>query len=197
MPADAEQQKADLALMQGVSRGDKAAIAQLYDRFGSLVFRMSVQALPAREEAEDAVQEIFVRLWRTSARYDPTRAALVTWVMLISRRFLVDRLRRSRTALKGASLDEKLVLTGGDADGRTAGTTSINAETRERFGSIMKKVDQLPELQRTVIIRAYLNGQTLRQIGEELNTPLGTIKSALSRALTRLREREISEGISA
>jgi RNA polymerase sigma-70 factor (ECF subfamily) len=59
----------------------------------------------------------------------------------------------------------------------------------------MKKVDQLPELQRTVIVRAYLNGQTLRQIGEELNTPLGTVKSALSRALTRLREREMTEGM--
>ena len=60
---------------------------------------------------------------------------------------------------------------------------------QKRFAALMVKVDQLPELQRTVVIRAYLGGQTLRQIGEELNTPLGTIKSALSRALVRLRER--------
>jgi RNA polymerase sigma-70 factor (ECF subfamily) len=53
----------------------------------------------------------------------------------------------------------------------------------------MKRIDTLPELQKTVVTRAYLGGQTLRQIGEELNTPLGTIKSALSRALVRLRER--------
>ena len=199
MPADAEQQRVDLALMQAVATGDKAAIAQLYDRFGSLVYRMALQALPAREEAEDAVQEIFVRLWRTSSRYDPTRAALVTWVMLISRRFLVDRLRRSKNALRGASLDEKLILTDTGPSSHSAardhGAMGINAETRERFGALMKKVDQLPELQRTVIVRAYLNGQTLRQIGEELNTPLGTVKSALSRALTRLREREMTEGM--
>ena len=71
----------------------------LYERFASLVFRLAYQAMPTRADAEDAVQEIFVRLWRTADRYDPKRAALVTWVMLISRRHLVDRLpRRGRPA---------------------------------------------------------------------------------------------------
>jgi RNA polymerase sigma-70 factor (ECF subfamily) len=66
-------------------------------------------------------------------------------------------------------------------------------EQDERMSALLKRIEQLPELQRTVIKRAYLGGQTLRQIGEELNTPLGTIKSALSRALTRLRERTNEE----
>jgi RNA polymerase sigma-70 factor (ECF subfamily) len=57
-------------------------------------------------------------------------------------------------------------------------------------------VSALPELQRTVVTRAYLGGQTLRQIGEELNTPIGTVKSALSRALVRLRERVSEEPVS-
>jgi RNA polymerase sigma-70 factor (ECF subfamily) len=63
----------------------------------------------------------------------------------------------------------------------------------ERMTVLMKRIEALPELQRTVVKRAYLGGQTLRQIGEELNTPLGTIKSALSRALVRLRERSGEE----
>ena len=109
MPADAEIQAADLRLMQGVAAGDPAAVALLYDRFGSLIYRMAYQSLPSRDEAEDAVQEVFVRLWRTSDRYDPTRAALVTWVMLISRRYMVDRLRRSRSAIKSSGLEEKLL----------------------------------------------------------------------------------------
>ena len=66
-------------------------------------------------------------------------------------------------------------------------------ERDERFGALMERINQLPELQRTVVTRAYLGGQTLRQIGEELDTPLGTIKSALSRALVRLRERVSEE----
>ena len=60
---------------------------------------------------------------------------------------------------------------------------------QEEFDLLVKRIESLPELQRTVVMRAYLGGQTLRQIGDELGAPIGTIKSALSRALVRLRER--------
>ena len=66
--------------------------------------------------------------------------------------------------------------------------SSEGMENDERFASLMEKIATLPDLQRTVVMRAYLGGQTLRQIGEELDTPIGTVKSALSRALVRLRE---------
>jgi RNA polymerase sigma-70 factor, ECF subfamily len=174
----------DLDLMRRVASNEEGAVAELYDRFGSLVFRMAYQSMPTRAEAEDAVQEIFVRLWKTAARYDDGRSALVTWVMLIARRHLVDKLRRNRARLKTSSLDQALapVPSAGEP-----GNTRL--DTDERMKILMKRIESLPELQRTVVTRAYLGGQTLRQIGEELNTPLGTIKSALSRALVRLRER--------
>ena len=193
------QAEIDLALMRRVASGEDAAVGELYDRFGSLVYRMAFQVMPTRAEAEDAVQEIFIRLWRTAERYDPERAALVTWVMLISRRQLVDRMRRTRARLKTASLEEgqqasELVGAIGVGNGENAGgRESARMEQDERMAVLLKRIEQLPELQRTVIKRAYLGGQTLRQIGEELNTPLGTIKSALSRALTRLRERTNEE----
>jgi RNA polymerase sigma-70 factor, ECF subfamily len=174
----------DLALMQAVSRGEAAAVSELYDRFGSLVFRMAHQVLPNRSDADDAVQEVFVRLWRTAGRYDQTRSALVTWVMLIARRHLVDKLRRNRARLKASSLDQPsapLV--------EAAPESRSRVDTEERMRVLMKRLESLPELQQTVVKRAYLGGQTLRQIGEELGTPLGTVKSALSRALVRLRER--------
>ena len=81
-------------LMQRIAAGDENAVAELYDRFGGLVFRVARQLLPTNQEAEDAVQEIFVRLWQTAERFDPQRAKLVTWVMLIARRHLIDQLRR-------------------------------------------------------------------------------------------------------
>lgn len=196
MPADEQSQAADLRLMQAVASGDEAAINQLYTRFSSLVYRMATQALPTREEAEDAMQEVFVRLWKTSGRYDPSRAALVTWVMLITRRYLVDRLRRGRSTLRAGALEER-AFDSTEASQKSASAASVSIEQSERFKSIMHRIDQLPDLQRTVVVRAYLNGQTLRQIGEELNTPLGTIKSALSRALVRLRERDVDQELSA
>ena len=102
------QDKVDYELMQSVSKNQEAQVGELYDRFGSLVFRMAYQSMPTRSEAEDAVQEIFVRLWRTADRYDPRKAALVTWVMLLTRRHLVDKLRRKRARIKTAMLDDSL-----------------------------------------------------------------------------------------
>ena len=180
------QDKVDYELMQRVAINQENAVGELYDRFGSLVFRMAYQSMPTRSEAEDAVQEIFVRLWRTADRYDPRKAALVTWVMLLTRRHLVDKLRRKRARIKTAVLDDALASGVGAWIETNAGERLVNDE---QFAALVKKIETLPELQQTVVVRAYLGGQTLRQISEELDTPLGTIKSALSRALVRLRER--------
>ena len=183
--------KSELVLMKRVAGGDESATAELYDRFGALVFRMSIQAMPTRVEAEDAVQEIFVRLWRTADRYDPSRAALVTWVMLISRRHLVDRLRRTRARVKAGSM-EGVEITAAPP----IGDDMPSMERGERLAILLKSVELLPELQKSVVKRAYLGGQTLRQVAEELGTPIGTVKSALSRALVRLRERVNEELVS-
>lgn len=188
MPRQPGQAEADLALMRRVATAEEAAISDLYERFGSLVYRMAYQAMPTRAEAEDGVQEIFVRLWQTADRYDPKRAALVTWVMLISRRHLVDRLRRNQVRLRAAPLDENRAQPAMADD-----QLMSRMERDEKYKALLVKIKTLPDLQRTVVIRAYLGGQTLRQIGEELDTPLGTIKSALSRALVRLRERTNEE----
>lgn len=179
----------DASLMGRVANNEPESIAELYDRFGTLVFRMAYQAMPTRSEAEDAVQEVFVRLWRTASRYDESRSALVTWVMLISRRHLVDKLRRNKARLRASSIEQPAA--GNLETAEQPG--DFRLDTQERMKALMLKINQLPELQRTVVTRAYLGGQTLRQIGEELDTPLGTVKSALSRALVRLRERNGEE----
>src|SRR5258708_39320268 len=121
-------------MMHRISADDQEAVAFLYDRFGSLIYRMAYQSMPTRADAEDAVQEIFVRLWRTADRYDPKRAALVTWVMLISRRHLVDRLRRTRARVKAMTLDEKQ----SEPMGATA-TSGSSMESQERFGELLDR----------------------------------------------------------
>lgn len=184
-----EQGDIDLDLMGRVAANQPEAVGELYDRFGSLVYRLAFQSMPTRAEAEDAVQEVFVRLWRTAGRYDPKRAALVTWVMLISRRHLVDKLRRSRARLRPSSLDAAPQTDAAAPDS----WSGSRMERDERYAALLRRIETLPDLQKTVVMRAYLGGQTLRQIGEELGTPLGTVKSALSRALVRLRERSSEE----
>ena len=170
----------DWMLMHRVAAGEEAAVAELYDRFGALVYKVARQFLPYRAEAEDAVQEIFIRLWRTADRFDPRRAKLVTWVMLIARRHLIDQLRRKSVRPTDATLQSDVRSHGSAPEARTR-----DAEERTR---LLERIKRLPELQRTVIERAYLQGYTLREVSEQLDAPLGTVKSALSRGLGRLRE---------
>ena len=151
--------------MQRVSSGDEASIGELYDRFGALIYKSCRQVLHSAAEAEDASQEVFVRLWRTADRFDPHRAKLVTWVMLITRRHLIDRLRKQ----------------------------TVRAESQEERAKLAYRIRDLPDLQRAVIERAYLQGFSLREIATQLDTPLGTVKSALSRGLAKLRERAIGD----
>ena len=167
--------------MQAVAQGKENALRTLYDRFGNLVFRNACQVLGSVSEAEDATQEVFVQIWRTADRYDPSRAKLITWVMLISRRMLIDRLRRRMVRPKTMSLDEALH--------DVASPTHQDQDIREGSAAIRKRMSELPELQREVIERVYLQGYSIREVAEQRNMPAGTIKSALSRGLARLREK--------
>lgn len=178
----------DWSLMQRVAEGDRAAVAELYDRFASLVYRMAYQLLPTKSDAEDAVQEVLVRLWQSAGHFDPNRASLVTWVMLITRRYLVDQLRRLKVRPRFAGFDEHW-----SAEDELVVAPGTGMQRRERGERLRERIAALPDLQRQVIERAYLGGKTLREIGQELNKPLGTVKSALSRALAVLRERIPSE----
>lgn len=178
----------DWLLMNRVATGDERAVAELYDRFGSLVFKVARQFLPSQAEAEDAVQEVFVRLWQTADRYDPRRAKLVTWVMLIARRHLIDRIRRNAVRPSESAMENTdFPSVGSDA------APERQPQESERNAMLRKRISELPELQRIVIERAYLQGFTLREVSEQLNAPLGTVKSALSRGLERLRERARSD----
>lgn len=171
-------------LMSRVASGDETAISELYERFGALVFKAARQVLNSRAEAEDASQEIFVRLWKTADRFDPRRARLVTWVMLIARRHLIDRLRRKVARPEVLGLE-----TENEAGFIPEGSNKEQPAPREANPALAAKIQELPALQREVIERTYLKGFTLREVSEQLNAPLGTVKSALSRGLARLRER--------
>ena len=174
----------DWMLMQAVAEGDESAIDTLYDRFGTFVYRCVCQALSNRAEAEDAVQEIFVRLWKTADRYDPSRAKLVTWVMLIAKRHAIDGLRRKQVRPTNLSLE-------GDPAGRPGVIEegSLKEGRDEQRQLLLDRIGELPALQQEVLTRAYLQGFTLREVAEQLDAPLGTVKSALSRGLARLRDR--------
>jgi len=164
--------------MHRVASGDQQAVAELYDRFGALVYKVARQFLSSQADAEDAVQEVFVRLWQTADRYDPRRAKLVTWVMLIAR----NAVRPGAAGIEGDV-----------ANTSPDNLPDFQSQDDERSVKLRRRIAELPELQRIVIERAYLQGFTLREVSEQLGAPLGTVKSALSRGLERLRDRTKSD----
>ena len=172
----------DYRLMRRVAIGEEEAVAELYDRFSALVFKLSLQFLSNKAEAEDAVQEIFVRLWKTADRFDPRKAKLVTWVMLITRRHLIDRIRRKSVRPKEQEFTEH------HGESATEAPHPSNVLLHERNAQLWQALQTLPEMQRTVIERAYFQGFTLKEVSRQIDAPLGTVKSALSRGLMRLRE---------
>jgi RNA polymerase sigma-70 factor (ECF subfamily) len=180
----------DYRLMRRVALGEEDAVAEIYDRYCALVYKLSIQFLSNNAEAEDAVQEIFVRLWKTADRFDPRKAKLVTWVMLITRRHLIDRIRKKTIRPKQQEYTEQNEVSA------TETPEQSNILTHERNAQLWEAMQSLSEMQRMVIERVYFQGFTLREVSRQLDKPLGTVKSSLSRGLLRLRERGIKDASS-
>jgi RNA polymerase sigma-70 factor (ECF subfamily) len=120
-------------------------------------------------------------------RTDMTRPAMpVTWVMLMARGHLIDRLPSN--AVRGTATSFRADSTNDQSEGRPE--QRPQEEARDR--SVRQRIAKLPELQRVVTERACLRGYTLREVTEQLEAPLGTVKSALSRGLARLREQALA-----
>ena len=128
-----------------------------------------------------------MRLWKTADRFDPRKAKLVTWVMLITRRHLIDCIRRKTVRPKSHELGVHNELSATDE------LHASNILTQERNAALWQALQALPEMQRMVIERAYFQGFTLREVSLQLDAPLGTVKSALSRGLLRLREHGLKD----
>jgi RNA polymerase sigma-70 factor (ECF subfamily) len=111
--------------------------------------------------------------------------------MLITRRHLIDKLRRRGVRIEAGSLEaEPAIQAHSERGGDPRGDTRLNEEQRQW---LRDKLRDLPDLQRAVIERTYLQGFTLREVSEQLDAPLGTVKSALSRGLLRLRDKTSSD----
>ena len=177
----------DWMLMHRVAAGDEGALGELYDRFSPLVYKVAWQFQPSHAEAEDAVQEIFVRLWRTADRFDPRRAKLVTWVMLIARRHLIDRLRRNSVRPSASSFEGDLQSPGDDVGpGRAReGAEALEHQVerrmgrRDRFERLQDRIgisDLAQEPDREVDRPRLLGAQAgnpSRPLGEPFAQPLG------------------------
>jgi RNA polymerase sigma-70 factor (ECF subfamily) len=171
----------DEALVALVARGDEVALAELYDRWGRVSYGLALRILRDEGLAEDAVQEAFVAVWRSAARFVPERAKASTWILTVVHRRAVDLVRRSERR-RAEPLDEASPIA--DPSGTTEELAWLHFE-RERIQAALK---QLPDQQREALELAYYGGFTQSELAERLGQPLGTIKSRMFAGLSRLRD---------
>ncbi len=175
---------ADEDLMQLVSKGDPRAFELLYDRHASVAFSLAYRMTGLRGVAEDVVQEAFLSIWRSGARYDHTRGSVRTWVLGVVHHRAIDALRRNlRHSTRRASdegIEERFEATE---------RTDVQAARREEAAEVRDALAALPAEQSKVIELAYFGGFSHSEIADMLDTPVGTVKGRIRLGLEKMRGR--------
>jgi RNA polymerase sigma-70 factor (ECF subfamily) len=168
------------SVLHRIARGDQQAVRECIDEFGGLVWAIARRMTRSRADAEDAVQEIFVDVWRSAARFDAAQGSEKVFVTTIARRRLIDRIRRSKM---NSMMDSDEVL----EDLRFA-EPGNDGEIRVDAEKAAAVVAQLRPDQRKVLRMGLLEGMTHSEIARATGMPLGTVKTQMRRGLIQVRQ---------
>lgn len=167
-------------LLERIAAGDPAAVDECIACYSGLVWSLARRYLGRHADAEDAVQEVFIEIWRNAARFDPGIAAESTFITMIARRRLIDRQRRRARVMGTQSLVDEPVAPPAPPQDRI--------ELEEHAERARSHMGRLREEERRVLEMSLLEGLTQSQIAEAARMPLGTVKTHARRGLARLRE---------
>jgi RNA polymerase sigma-70 factor (ECF subfamily) len=173
---------ADEDLMQLLQRNDPRAFEVVYERHSGAAFSLAYRMVGRGNVAEDVVQEAFLSIWRSGARYERTRGSVRTWVLGIVHHRAIDQLRRSSVHDKRRSSDEGI-----EERFESGERTEGEVARREEAATIRSAMDTLPADQSHVIELAYFGGFTHTEIAEILGAPVGTVKGRMRLGLEKLR----------
>lgn len=167
--------------MRAVADGDRAALRDVYHLTSAKLFGVCLRILPDREEAEDVLQEVYLAVWNKADRFDSSRASPVTWLATIARNRSIDRLRVLERHRIDGSADEAQAV----ADDRADPLADLEADDETR--RLHRCLETIEERSRTAIVAAFFEGRTYEELARGRAVPLGTMKSAIRRALIRLK----------
>lgn len=170
------------ALIAAVRHGDHAALAQLYDETHGIVHAVLLRMLHDPEQAQEALQDCYIRVWQRAETYDPERGEPVSWLIGNARYRALDLLRQARQLREREVPDDVLETV---ADGEPG--PQQESEALEDLQQLMTCVRELPEMQRKAVLLAYYRGYSHQELSEALGAPLGTVKAWMRRGLARLR----------
>ena len=164
--------EADLAtIVEGIAAGERAALKELYDRFGARLYGIAHRILRDNALAEDALQEAFVKIWRNAGKYDRARGSALGWVVIIVRRAAFDVRPREPVA----EPDE------------IAAIAAEEPQADMLDPGLARALAALPETQRKALLLMYVYGLTHSELATAMDAPLGTVKSWVRRGAAALK----------
>lgn len=169
------------ALLAAVARGDRSAFDTVYERLAAPVYGLARRVVRDPAQAEEVAQEVLVTVWRTAARFDPARGSAMSWVMTLTHRRAVDRVRSEQ-----AASDRETRAFREESPPYDEVTETV--EHRMQAERVRRCLGTLTELQSDALRLSYYKGYTYREVAELLSVPLGTIKSRMRDGLIRMRD---------
>ena len=183
-------ERADEDLMALVRQGDARAYEVIYDRHCDVAFSLAYRVCGSRAAAEEVVQEAFLALWRSGARYDRTRGSVRTWVLTIVHHRAIDLLRRNVNFDRRHTLDDSIA-----EQVQAPERTDVEAARRDEAREIRAALEELPPDQSRVIELAFYGGYTHSEIAELLGAPIGTIKGRMRLGMEKMRTSLEASGV--
>jgi len=169
----------DPELLAEMARGDREALAELYERHAPALCALARQILRQQAEAEDLLHDVFLEVWRHAADYDEARGSVWTWLAVRTRSRALDR-RRSAQFLRRVELTDAEIEALASPRNDQAGQSSDGGRVREAL-------HQMSEPERQVLLLGYFEGLTSAEIATRFQIPVGTVKSRTRSALAKLR----------
>ena len=157
--------------------GDLRAMDLLYDNYADTLYGVILRIVGDEDQAKDVLQDAFVKVWKRSKSYDPTKGRLFTWLMSIVRNQSIDAIRKTNRSGK---------IYGSANDVAIANTSADNVDLSLNH-DIQKVLDQLDEHHRDLIMHSYILGYTHPEIAEKMEMPIGTVKTRIRSAMIELR----------
>jgi RNA polymerase sigma-70 factor (ECF subfamily) len=185
----------DAELVARVAESDTDALAQLYDRYSQAIYSLCLRIVRDRPAAEELTQEVFVRLWRSAASFEPGKGRVSTWLLRIAHNLALNEIRRRQSRPAIAPDTDWEVESARLSDPSVEGDPALSTWLRERAETIRQALAQLPQAQRQAIELAFFGGLSQAEIAAALGDPLGTVKSRIRTGMQRLRELLIAAGI--
>jgi RNA polymerase sigma-70 factor (ECF subfamily) len=169
-------------LLTLTATGDQQAFAELYERMSAPVYGVVRRVLRDPAQSEEVAQEVLLSVWRTAARFDQRQGSATAWVMTMAHRRAVDRVRSEQAA---ADRHQRFGSREMEPD---YDSVSDTVQTRLEREAVRDCLDALTNLQRESITLAYYSGYSYREVAEQLELPLGTVKTRMRDGLIRLRD---------